>query len=402
MLVLVLNSGSSSLKYQLVDALKKKFLAKGLCDRIGVGHSYIKNTTANGEVTVTEKDMYNHKIALTEVIKILTTGNTAVIASTDEIGAIGHRVVHGGEKFKDSVMVNEEVLQAIKDCSELAPLHNPANIAGIEACQRLMPDKQNVAVFDTAFHQTMPKYAYLYALPYEIYEKYHVRKYGFHGTSHKYVSNRAAEMLGIPIEKLKIISCHLGNGASVCAVKFGKSVDTSMGFTPLSGLAMGTRSGTIDPAVVQFLMEKEKMTIGEVNEYLNTKSGVLGISGISSDFRDLKAAANEGNERAHLAIKIFCYRVKKYIAEYAGVMNGVDAIVFTAGIGENDSVVRKIITTGFEFLGVDIDNEKNKSKGMEMDISAEGSKVKTLVVPTNEEIAIARETIRVLGIKNGN
>ncbi|MDD4189668.1 MAG: acetate/propionate family kinase, partial [Eubacteriales bacterium] len=240
--------------------------------------------------------------------------------------------------------------------------------------------------------------AYVYALPYEIYEKYQVRKYGFHGTSHKYVANRAAEMLDIPIEKLKIITCHLGNGASICAVKFGKSVDTSMGFTPLSGLAMGTRSGTIDPAVVQFLMEKEKMTINEVNEYLNTKSGVLGISGISSDFRDVRAAADEGNERAHLAIKIFCYRVKKYIAEYAGVMNGVDAIVFTAGIGENDPTVRKIITTGFEFLGLDIDNEKNKCHGVERDISSAGSKVKTLIVPTNEELAIARETIRILGI----
>lgn len=402
MLVLVINSGSSSLKYQLVDAMKKEVLAKGLCDRIGIGHSFIKNTSASGEVTVIDKDMYNHKIALTEVIKILTTGSTAVISSTDEIGAIGHRVVHGGEKFKDSVVVDEEVLQAIRDCSELAPLHNPANITGIEACQRLMPDKKNVAVFDTAFHQTMPKYAYLYALPYEIYEKYRVRKYGFHGTSHKYVSNRAAEMLGIPIEKLKIISCHLGNGASVCAVKFGKSVDTSMGFTPLSGLAMGTRSGTIDPAVVQFLMDKEKMTISEVNAFLNTKSGVLGISGISSDFRDVRAAADEGNERAHLAIKIFCYRVKKYIAEYAGVMNGVDVIVFTAGVGENDGYVRKMISTGMEFLGVDIDNEKNKCQGIEMDISTADSRVKTLVVPTNEELAIARETIRVLGIRNGD
>lgn len=398
MLVLVINSGSSSLKYQLIDAQKKKVLAKGLCDRIGVGHSFIKHTSADGDVTVIDKDMYNHKVALTEVISTITSGDTAVISSTDEIGAIGHRVVHGGEKFKDSVVVNEEVLQAIRDCSELAPLHNPANITGIEACQRLMPDKRNVAVFDTAFHQTMPNYAYVYALPYEIYEKYQVRKYGFHGTSHKYVANRAAEMLDIPIEKLKIITCHLGNGASICAVKFGKSVDTSMGFTPLSGLAMGTRSGTIDPAVVQFLMEKEKMTINEVNEYLNTKSGVLGISGISSDFRDVRAAADEGNERAHLAIKIFCYRVKKYIAEYAGVMNGVDAIVFTAGIGENDPTVRKIITTGFEFLGLDIDNEKNKCHGVERDISSAGSKVKTLIVPTNEELAIARETIRILGI----
>ncbi|MDD4494749.1 MAG: acetate kinase [Eubacteriales bacterium] len=396
MIVLVINSGSSSLKYQLIDAEKKKVLAKGLCDRIGIGNSFIKHTIVGGEMSLTEKDLYNHKVALSEVIKTLTTGNTAVISSTDEIGAIGHRVVHGGELFHDSVIVDDDVLNAIRDCIELAPLHNPANITGIEACQQIMPGKPNIAVFDTAFHQTIPTYAYLYALPYEIYEKYKVRKYGFHGTSHKFVSNRAAEMLQTPIEKLKIISCHLGNGASICAVKYGKSVDTSMGFTPLSGLVMGTRSGNVDPAAVLYLMDKENMKTSEVNDYLNKKSGVLGISGISSDFRDITTAADEGNERAKLAIEVFCYRVKQYIAEYAGVMNGVDAVVFTAGIGENDSRVREMVVTGMDFMGIAIDKEKNKQRGVEIDISTNDAKVKTLVVPTNEELAIARETIRLL------
>lgn len=396
MIVLVINSGSSSLKYQLIDAGNNRLIAKGLCDRIGIGNSFIKHTGSNGEISLIERDLYNHKVALGEVIKILTSGKTQEISGVDMISAIGHRVVHGGEKFHDSVIVNDEVLEAIKECAELAPLHNPSNITGIEACMQNMPGKPNIAVFDTAFHQTLPRYAYLYAIPYDIYEKYKVRKYGFHGTSHKYVSNRAAEMLGLPIESLKIISCHLGNGASICAVKEGKSVDTSMGFTPLSGLAMGTRSGTIDPAVISFLMDKENMSNSQVNDYLNKKSGILGISGVSSDFRDVTAAANEGNDRAKLAIQIFCYRVKKYISEYAGVMGGLDVLIFTAGIGENDGNIRAMIVDGLEFLGVKIDKDKNNCSGIEKDISDASAKVKTLVVPTNEELAIARETIRLL------
>lgn len=396
MIVLVINSGSSSLKYQLIDALKKKVMAKGLCDRIGIGSSFIKHTNSAGEMTLIDKDLYNHKTALSEVINILTTGKTKEVSGVEEINAIGHRVVHGGEKFHDSVIINDEVLEAIKECAELAPLHNPANITGIEACMHSMPGKPNIAVFDTAFHQTLPQYAFLYAIPYEIYEKYKVRKYGFHGTSHKYVSNKAAEMLGIPIENLNIVSCHLGNGASICAVKGGKSVDTSMGFTPLSGLAMGTRSGTIDPAIISFLMDKEKMTSTEVNEYLNRKCGMLGVSGVSSDFRDIMAAADEGNERAKIAVKIFCYRVKKYIAAYSGIMGGLDAIVFTAGIGENDARIRKMIVEGLDFMGIKIDAEKNNCKGIARDISHKDATVKTLVVPTNEELAIATETIRLL------
>ncbi len=397
MIVLVINSGSSSLKYQLIDALQKKVIAKGLCDRIGIGSSFIKHTSSAGEMTLIDKDLYNHKIALSEVISILTAGKTKEISGVEEINAIGHRVVHGGEKFHDSVIINDEILEAIKDCAELAPLHNPANITGIEACMHNMPGKPNIAVFDTAFHQTLPQHAFLYAIPYDIYEKYKVRKYGFHGTSHKYVSNKAAEMLGIPIENLNIVSCHLGNGASICAVKGGKSVDTSMGFTPLSGLAMGTRSGTIDPAVISFLMDKEKMTNTEVNEYLNRKSGILGISGVSSDFRDVMTAADEGNERAKIAIEIFCYRVKKYIAGYSGIMGGVDAVVFTAGIGENNGRIREMIVKGLDFMGIKIDAEKNDCTGIERDISHKDATVKTLVVPTNEELAIARETIRLLG-----
>jgi acetate kinase len=401
MKVLVINAGSSSIKYQLFEMPAEKVVAKGVLERIGEEKSKLSHSFNGSEYKVEQK-ISDHAEGMKLIIATLTDSKVGVIKDVSEITAVGHRVVHGGEKFTDSIVINEEVIASIEKFADLAPLHNPPNLTGIRAAQKGLPDALQVACFDTAFHTSIPIAGYIYALPYEIYEKYHVRKYGFHGTSHKYVSNRAAEMLGIPIEKLKIISCHLGNGASVCAVKFGKSVDTSMGFTPLSGLAMGTRSGTIDPAVVQFLMEKEKMTVSEVNEYLNTKSGVLGISGISSDFRDVRAAADEGNERAHLAIKIFCYRVKKYIAEYAGVMNGVDVIVFTAGVGENDGYIRKMITTGLEFLGVDIDNEKNKVQGKEMDISAAGSKVKTLVVPTNEELAIARETIRVLGIRNGD
>ncbi len=392
--ILVINTGSSSLKYQLIDMKNEAVLAKGLCDRIGIESSFIKHTKTGSDTIVIDIDMTNHKAAIKEVIKVLTDPKTGVISDMSEISAVGHRVVHGGEKFHDSVIIDEKVMKAIQDCVDIAPLHNPPNITGIEACRQIMPKTPMVAVFDTAFHQTMPKYAYIYALPYEIYEKHSVRKYGFHGTSHKYVAQRAAAILGKPIEKLKLISCHLGNGASICAVEFGKSVETSMGYTPLDGLAMGTRCGSLDPAVVKFLMENEKMNPKEIDEYLNKKSGVLGISGVSSDFRDLDAAVEEGNERAKLALDIFCYRVKKYIGEYAAVMNGVDAVIFTAGIGENNPYVRAEATNDMDYLGVKIDPEKNKVRGAETDISAADAKVRTLVIPTNEELAIARETLR--------
>jgi len=396
MKIFVVNSGSSSLKYQLIDIENQAVLARGLCERIGIDNSFVKHNVPDREPVIIEKDLYNHKVALEEVIRLLTAEDTGVVKSLDEISAVGHRVVHGGEKFRESVLINDDVMEAIQSCVELAPLHNPANITGIEACRQLMPDKPQVAVFDTAFHQTMPKYAYLYALPYEIYEKYGVRKYGFHGTSHKYVAERAAIMLGRPLEELNLITCHLGNGASVCAIKKGKSVDTSMGFTPLAGLAMGTRSGTIDPAVISFLMEKENLTISQINENLNKKSGILGISGISSDFRDVIAAAEKGNERAQLAIDIFCYRVKKYIAEYMGVLNGADGIVFTAGIGENNALIRELIVKDLDYLGIELDPLRNDVRGEERIISKDSSKIKLLVIPTNEELAIAKETAKFL------
>lgn len=396
MKILVINTGSSSLKYQLINMTDESVLAKGLCDRIGIDNSFIKHTKTGMDTVVIDKDMSNHKAAMKEVVRVLTDKKLGVIMDMSEIIAVGHRVVHGGEKFHDSVVIDDKVMNAIKECIELAPLHNPPNITGIEACRNIMPTTPMIAVFDTAFHQTMPKHAYLYALPYEIYEKYGVRKYGFHGTSHKYVAQRAAAMLKRPLEELKLISCHLGNGASVCAIKYGKSVETSMGFTPLAGLAMGTRSGTIDPAVISYLMDKEKMSIKDINDYLNKKSGVLGISGVSSDFRDIHAAADEGNERAQLAIDIFCYRAKKYIGEYAAVVDGVDGVIFTAGIGENNSIVRRGILTGMDYMGIKIDWEKNEMRGGEFDISAPDATVRTLVIPTNEELAIARETMKLV------
>lgn len=396
MKVLVINTGSSSLKYQLIDMTNESVLAKGVCDRIGLEHSFLKHSKTGSDTVIIEKDLYNHKIAVQEVLSALTDSKTGVIASMSEIGAVGHRIVHGGEKFKDSVVIDTNVMDAIKECVELAPLHNPSNIVGIEACQQIMPNIPMIAVFDTAFHQTMPPHAYIYALPYEIYEKYRLRKYGFHGTSHKYVAYKAAEILGKPIEELKIVTCHLGNGASICAVKNGKSIETSMGFTPLQGLAMGTRSGTIDPAVISFLMEKERMTVKDVSDFLNKKSGVLGVSGVSSDFRDVQEAAENGNNRAMLALDIFCYKVKRFIGDYIGIMNGADAVVFTAGIGENNELVRRKILKDLDFLGIEVDMEKNKVIGKEIDISVPGSRVKTLVIPTNEELAIARETQKLL------
>lgn len=394
MKILVINTGSSSLKYQLIDMQNEAVLAKGLCDRIGIDNSYIKHTKTGSDTIIIDTELRNHKDAIKQVMDVLTDENKGVIKNMSEISAVGHRIVHGGEKFHDSAIIDENVMQAISDCIDLAPLHNPPNITGIEACRHIMPDTPMVAVFDTAFHQTLPKYAYIYALPYEMYEKYGVRKYGFHGTSHKYVAQRAAIMLGKPLEELKLITCHLGNGASICAVEYGKSVETSMGFTPLDGLAMGTRSGTVDPAVVKFLMETRKMSLKEIDEYLNKKSGVLGISGVSSDFRDLETAVEEGNERAKLALDIFCYRVRKYIGKYAAVMNGVDAVVFTAGIGENNPLVRRMSTDNMDFFGIIIDPEKNKVRGQEKDISADNATVRTLVIPTNEELAIARETLK--------
>lgn len=396
MKILVINAGSSSLKYQLIDMTNETVLAKGLCDRIGIDNSFIKQSRGSEDAAEIKKELKNHKDAIEAVISALTDEKIGVIKSMSEISAVGHRVVHGGEKFNSSAIINENVMEAVRECIDIAPLHNPPNIVGIEACQALMPNIPMVAVFDTTFHSSMPEHAYIYALPYEMYEKYKIRRYGFHGTSHKFVSERAAELLGKPLSELKIITCHLGNGSSICAVNKGKSVDTSMGFTPLQGVAMGTRSGTIDPEVVTFLMEKEDLTIKGISNLLNKKSGVLGISGVSSDFRDVQAASREGNKRAKLALDIFCYDCKKYIGAYIAIMNGVDAIVFTAGVGENDFNIRQRIVDGLDFFGINIDEEKNKIRGQEIDISAAGAKVSTLVIPTNEELAIAREALRML------
>lgn len=396
MKVLVINAGSSSLKYQLIDMTNETVLAKGLCDRIGIENSFIKQSKGDEEAVVISKVLKNHRDAIEAVISALTDEKIGVIKSMSEISAVGHRIVHGGEKFNSSAIINEKVMEAVRECIDIAPLHNPPNIIGIEACQQIMPGIPMVGVFDTTFHSSMPDYAYLYAIPYELYQKYGIRKYGFHGTSHKYVSERAAELLGKPLNELKIITCHLGNGSSICAVDKGRSIDTSMGFTPLQGLAMGTRSGTIDPEVVTFLMEKEDLTVKGISNLLNKKSGVLGVSGVSSDFRDLHAAADEGNKRAELALEIFAYGVKKFIGEYIAVMNGVDAVVFTAGIGENNSVIRSQVLKNMDFLGIKIDAAKNKIRGEEIDISTPDASVRTLVIPTNEELAIARETLRLL------
>ncbi len=392
MKVLVINCGSSSLKYQLIDMEGEKVLAKGLCERIGIDGSNLKHTPVGKDDFVLEKPMPTHTDAVQMVLDALLDKEHGVIASLTEVNAVGHRVVHGGEFFSASVVINDEVKKAISACNDLAPLHNPPNLIGIEACEKLMPNVPQVAVFDTAFHQTMPEKAYLYALPYDLYEKYKVRRYGFHGTSHKYVSMMAAELLGKPYESLKIITCHLGNGASVCAVKNGKSVDTSMGFTPLEGLAMGTRSGDLDPAIISFLMEKENLSVKEVENILNKKSGVLGLSGVSSDFRDIESAENDGNKNASVALEVYYYRVAKYIGEYAAAMNGVDAIVFTAGLGENSIGTREKICEYLTYLGVSVDKEKNNCRGKAVDFSGSDAKVRVLTIPTNEELVIARDT----------
>lgn len=390
--ILVINCGSSSLKFQLINSASEEVLAKGLCERIGIDGS-LTYQPSGGEKVTEEKPMPTHTEAISYVIEALTDAERGVVQSLEEIGAVGHRVVHGGEKFSSSVVLTEEVIADIDACSELAPLHNPANIIGINACKELMPNTPMVAVFDTAFHQTMPSKAFMYGLPYDYYENYQVRRYGFHGTSHSFVSKRAAEILGVSYEQTKTIVCHLGNGASICAVENGQSVDTSMGFTPLEGLVMGTRSGDIDPAIVEYIAKKENLDIAGVLNVLNKKSGVFGLSGnLSSDFRDLDKGTEEGNEKAKIAVEVFAYRVAKYVGSYVAAMNGVDNIVFTAGVGENDSKVRRMVCEYLGYLGIQINQEANGTRGEEIVISTPDSKVKVLVVPTNEELAIARET----------
>ena len=392
--VLVINCGSSSLKFQLINAETENVLAKGLCERIGID-GRLTYQPAGGEKEKSDLAMPTHTEAIQFVIDALTNEKTGVVKSLDEIGAVGHRVVHGGEKFASSVVITDEVKKAVEECNDLAPLHNPANLIGVAACEKLMPGTPMVAVFDTAFHQTMPEKAYMYGLPYEYYEKYKVRRYGFHGTSHSFVSKRAAEVMGKSYDEVKTIVCHLGNGSSVSAVLNGKCVDTSMGLTPLEGLVMGTRSGDIDPAIMEFIAKKENLDIEGVMEVLNKKSGVFGISGgLSSDFRDLTDAMNAGDKKAKIAMDVFSYRVAKYIGSYAAAMNGVDDIVFTAGIGENDDYVREEVCKYLGYLGVDFDSEANAGlRGKEAELTKEGSKVKVFVIPTNEELAIARETL---------
>ena len=394
--VLIINCGSSSLKYQLIDSESENVLAKGLCERIGIPGSAIIHQPGGGDKITTEVDMPDHTTAVRLGIEKLTDAQVGVIGSLDEIGAVGHRIVHGGEKFAGSVVITDEVIGEIEKCSDLAPLHNPANLIGIRSCLEIMPTVPMVGVFDTAFHQTMPPKAYLYGLPYEYYENYQVRRYGFHGTSHDFVSARAAQILGKKREDLKIIVCHLGNGASVSAVDHGRSVDTSMGLTPLEGLIMGTRCGDLDAAIIPFLAGRLGVSAQEVVDICNKKSGVLGLSGLSSDFRDLAEAAAQGNEKAETALETYAYRVGKYIGAYTAAMNGVDVIVFTAGAGENNAEVRKLIGQYIGYLGTNIEEEKNKIRGEEIILSDEGARVVTMVVPTNEELAIARETVRLV------
>lgn len=392
--ILVINCGSSSLKFQLIDAVSEKWIAKGLCERIGIDGSRLVYTPAGGEKQITEADMPTHTEAIQMVLDALTGEETGVVKNLQEIGAVGHRLVHGGEQFASSAVITDEMLKAVESCNDLAPLHNPANLIGIAACKELMPDTPMVGVFDTAFHQTMPEKAYIYGLPYEYYEKYKVRRYGFHGTSHSYVSRRAAKLLGRAYEDMKIIVCHLGNGASVTAVQGGKSVDTSMGLTPLEGLIMGTRCGDLDPAIMEYIASREDKSLAEMTEILNKKSGVLGLSGgFTSDFRDLEDEAIAGMERSVRALDAFCYRVAKYVGAYTAAMNGVDAICFTAGIGENSDFIREKVCAYFGYLGVVLDEDANKKRGEEIVISTPDSRTAVMVIPTNEELAIARETL---------
>ena len=396
MKILVINCGSSSLKYQILEMTTETLLCKGLVEKIGITGSTITHEKIGENKLVLEYAMKDHKDAIEQVLQVIRDKEYGVVKSMDEIGAVGHRIGHGGERYNRSVIVTDDVIKAITDCIPLAPLHNPANLLGISACQSLMPGTPNVAVFDTAFHQTMPPESYIYAIPYEYCKKYGIRRYGFHGTSHKYVAEKASQMLNINLDDLKIITCHLGNGASVSAIKRGKCIDTSMGFTPLEGLVMGTRSGDIDPAIVTYIREKENLPQGKVNEILNKRSGMLGISGVSSDFRDIEAAVAEGNERAALALKVFAHKVKFYIGAYIAEMNGVDAIVFTAGVGENDVTMRELICNEMGNLGIKLDLVKNKVRGKETIISMEDSKVKILLIPTNEELMIARDALKLV------
>lgn len=392
--VLVINCGSSSLKYQVINSDSEEVLAKGICERIGIDGRLVYQPEG-GEKEITEAPMPTHTEAVRMVLDALVNPKTGVLKSLDEIEAVGHRLVHGGEKFASSTVINEEVIKAVEECSELAPLHNPANLIGVRACQEVLGKEiPMVGVFDTAFHQTMPEEAYMYGIPYKFYEKYKVRKYGFHGTSHSYVSKRVAELLGKPYEDLKIIVCHLGGGASICAVKNGKSVDTSMGLSPLEGLVMGTRSGDIDPSAVEYIARKENLDMEGILNVLNKESGVYGISGNSSDFRDLEKASNEGDDRSRIARSVFCYRAAKYIGSYITAMNGVDVICFTAGVGENDGAVREEICSYFGYMGIELDKEVNKkSRAIEVELTTKDSKVPVWMVPTNEELAICRETV---------
>lgn len=394
--ILVINCGSSSLKYQLIDSVNENVLAIGICERIGLSIGDLKHSPTGGEKLAIKTVMENHEDAIKLVLDTLVSAEHGVIKELSEIGAIGHRVVHGGEEFASSTLITDEVIKAIEECNDLAPLHNPANLIGINACIKLMPNIPMVAVFDTAFHQTIPSKAFLYGIPYQYYEKYKIRKYGFHGTSHSFVSNRAIELTGVDKEDSKVIVCHLGGGASVSAVKSGESVDTSMGFTPLAGLIMGTRSGDIDPSIIEFIANKENKSLEEVMNILNKKSGIQGMSDVSSDFRDINLAIQAGNEKARIAFNVFVYRVVKYIGAYVAIMNGIDAIVFTAGVGENDPKVRADICEYLGYLGIQIDHKANEVRGHEAMISTPDSKVKVYVIPTNEELAIARETSRLV------
>ena len=396
MKVLVINCGSSSLKYQLIDSRSEEVLAAGLCERIGID-GRMTHTPSSGNTVVKNDPLPNHGAAIQAVLSALTDKAHGVISSLGEIGAVGHRLVHGGEKFAASVIINDEVIAEVEACNDLAPLHNPANLIGVRACRQIMPDVPMVGVFDTAFHQTMPPKAYLYGIPHQYYQEHKVRRYGFHGTSHNYVAKRVHHLAELDPDNSRVIVCHLGNGASVTAVKNGKSVDTSMGLTPLEGLIMGTRSGDLDPGVIEYIAKKEHMTLEEVLKVLNKESGVLGLSGVSSDFRDLTEAMEQGNEQAAVAVEAFCYRVAKHIGAYTAALNGVDAIVFTAGIGENAAHIRSMICDYLGFLGITIDEEKNAVRGKETEISTPDSKVSVFVIPTNEELAIARETAALLG-----
>ncbi|SEA48459.1 acetate kinase [Thalassobacillus cyri] len=389
--IIAINAGSSSLKFQLIEMPEETVITKGLVERIGINDS-IFTIEVGGEKVKTTQDIPDHAEAVKMLLDKLTS--TGIIESLDEIDGVGHRVVHGGERFSDSVVITEEVIQEIEEVSELAPLHNPANLTGIRAFKQVLPEVPSVAVFDTAFHQTMPEQSYLYSLPYEYYEKYGIRKYGFHGTSHKYVSERASEMLGLPVEQLRLISCHLGNGASIAAIEGGKSIDTSMGFTPLAGVTMGTRSGNIDPALIPYIMDKTGKSAAEVMNVLNKESGMLALSGFSSDLRDIEEKASEGEERAELALEVFAARIHKYIGSYASRMHGVDAIVFTAGVGENSTSIRERVLKGLEFMGVYWDPSLNQVRGKEAFVNYPHSPVKVMIIPTNEEVMIARDTVR--------